>query len=320
MLLRKKGNDKDQVTELRGSHAVPHSIPRGIQQREQAEEKLKAINHQLNAANQQIDAANQQLKASNQQLHASEAALARIESIYRKSIENAHGVPYQIRFFDNQFEFIGSKCQELFGIPSEKITPDDIIELYEQRIITTPKPSKNHLAWFKALERGDKELAEAKRKAFHDEVSRGETPDHVTVDFRIRLKNGQTKWFSDNILLLRDSQTGEVTGSLGIYQDITERKLTEQQLADERNLLRTLINNVPDYLYAKDTKSRFIVANQATANIMKAGTPEQLIAKTDFDFYPEEFVKEFYSDEQKILFYGRKSLIESESNCVLCGL
>ncbi|MFC1677490.1 PAS domain S-box protein [Planctomycetota bacterium] len=285
-----------------------------ITERKLAEEKLKAVNQQLNAANQQLKAANQQFKASNQQLRASEETLARIESIYRRTIENARGVPYQIRFSDYKFEFVGSGCEELFGIESEKITPADIIELYEERIITNPNPSKNHLGWFEAIERGDDELAEAKHKAFHDEISRGETPDHVTVDFRIRLKNGLIKWMSDNVLFLRDPKTGKVTGSLGIYQDITERKLAEQQLADERNLLRTLINNVPDYLYAKDTQSRFIVANQATANIMRAETPEQLIGKTDFDFYPEELVSDFYSDEQKILSTGEPLIDKDEPN------
>jgi PAS domain-containing protein len=66
------------------------------------------------------------------------------------------------------------------------------------------------------------------------------------------------------------------------------RRQTEAALAQERNLLRTLIDNLPDYIYFKDTKSRFIIGNMAVAQLMGAITPDELVGKTDFDFYPPE--------------------------------
>ena len=66
-------------------------------------------------------------------------------------------------------------------------------------------------------------------------------------------------------------------------QEVTERtrcKETEKNLTEERNLLRTLIDNLPDLIYIKDAESRFIAGNRALASYMGADRPEKLIGKT----------------------------------------
>ena len=76
------------------------------------------------------------------------------------------------------------------------------------------------------------------------------------------------------------------------------------QLAEERNLLRSLIDNVPDLVYVKDTQSRFILANRAVARLMGARTPEDLLGKTDADFFPAQFANQYRADEQALLRAG----------------
>ncbi len=51
-------------------------------------------------------------------------------------------------------------------------------------------------------------------------------------------------------------------------------------------VLRTLIDHLPDAVYIKDTRSSFILGNVTVAQIMGARTPDELVSKTDFDFYP----------------------------------
>lgn len=79
--------------------------------------------------------------------------------------------------------------------------------------------------------------------------------------------------------------------------DITERKRDEEALRHERNLLRTLIDNLPDYIYVKDLERRFVVANLAVARLMGAESPNALLGKRDEDYYPETASKEFCNDE-----------------------
>jgi PAS domain S-box-containing protein len=86
------------------------------------------------------------------------------------------------------------------------------------------------------------------------------------------------------------------------YQNEKLRVEEEMKVSilDERNQLRTLIDNIPDSIYIKDRESRFIVANKKVATVM-GSTPEELINKTDFDFYTHDLASQFYEDEQTIM-------------------
>ncbi|MGA2482316.1 MAG: response regulator [Candidatus Acidiferrales bacterium] len=87
----------------------------------------------------------------------------------------------------------------------------------------------------------------------------------------------------------------------------------EDALADERRMLRTLIDNVPDLLYVKDTDSRFVVANLPVARLMGAKTPDALLGKNDFDFYSKDLATAFYEDEQNVIRSGQPLLNREET-------
>ena len=74
-------------------------------------------------------------------------------------------------------------------------------------------------------------------------------------------------------------------------------------LANERTLLRTMIDLIPAFIYAKDTSSRFIAMNAALARNMGTDSA-QAIGKTDFDFFEPDLAQKFYSDEQALLKSG----------------
>ena len=92
---------------------------------------------------------------------------------------------------------------------------------------------------------------------------------------------------------------------LGTYEDITKRKQAEEALVQERNLVYTLMDNLPDPIYFKDAESRFIRINQAAARRFGINDPVQAIGKTDFDFFTEEHARPAYEDEQAILRSGQ---------------
>jgi PAS domain S-box-containing protein len=83
-------------------------------------------------------------------------------------------------------------------------------------------------------------------------------------------------------------------------RDITERKAMEETLARERNLLRALMDNLPDHIFVKDTASRFLMANAATLRSLGAARQEEVLGKTDFDFLEREVAEKFYRDEQEV--------------------
>ncbi len=94
--------------------------------------------------------------------------------------------------------------------------------------------------------------------------------------------------------------------------DITDRKRAEDAIQEERNLLRTLIDHLPDAVYVKDTQSRFVTANLACALVTGAATPGDLLGKTDHDFYPEAMAAEYLSDEQELMRSGEPLINKDE--------
>ena len=89
-----------------------------------------------------------------------------------------------------------------------------------------------------------------------------------------------------------------------------ERRSLADALAHERNVLRTMIDLIPAFIYAKDAQSRFTACNKLVANRMGV-EPEGLIGKTDFDFFPREMAATFFADEQALIQSG-KPLIDRE--------
>jgi len=96
-----------------------------------------------------------------------------------------------------------------------------------------------------------------------------------------------------------------------LQSEIDDRLLAEETLSEERRMLRALIDNVPDFMYVKDARSCFVVANASLAESMGVTSPADLLGKTDFDFYPKRLAKQFYEDEQLVV-RQKKILLEHE--------
>ncbi len=101
----------------------------------------------------------------------------------------------------------------------------------------------------------------------------------------------------------------------GIVRDITERKQIETERARERTLLRTLIDSLPDRIYAKDSEGRFTLKNQADASQMGVASPDEVIGKTDFDYYPVEIAEQYAGDDKGVISSGQ-ALINREEHVV----
>jgi len=105
---------------------------------------------------------------------------------------------------------------------------------------------------------------------------------------------------------------GTIIGSQGILLDVTERKRAEAQLANERDLLRALLSSSTDAIYFKDRHSRFLRSSTALARLFNLSSPDQLIGKSDFDFFGEEHARRAFEDEQEIIRTGQPVIGKTE--------
>ncbi len=85
-----------------------------------------------------------------------------------------------------------------------------------------------------------------------------------------------------------------------------------QELFQEKNLLKALLENTPDYIYFKDKESRFIRTSNAHANAFNLDNPEEVVGKTDFDFFDEEHARAAFEDEQEVIRTGKAISIEEK--------
>jgi len=138
----------------------------------------------------------------------------------------------------------------------------------------------------------------------------GNIPPGQAFERMIRRKDGDMLPILIEDRFLHD-KAGNIAGIRSTIQNITKRKRAEESLAQERNLLRTLIDNMPDNIFVKDTQSRFVIANIAVARLMGT-TPEGLLGKTDFDFYPKELAAKYYAGGQKVVRTGKPLVAQEE--------
>jgi len=95
---------------------------------------------------------------------------------------------------------------------------------------------------------------------------------------------------------------------VGIIRNITERKGAEARLAHERHLLRALLDASPDDIYFKDRESRFIRCSRSMTRRFRVNTADELVGKTDFDFFSGELALQFFEEEQQIIRTGKPVL------------
>lgn len=138
-------------------------------------------------------------------------------------------------------------------------------------------------------------------------VVRGELPE-FSLEYACPSPD-QPRWF-----LLRATRFGG-EGPVRIvvaHVNITQRKLAEEALWAERNLLRTLVDSLPVAAYAKDRAGRKTLVNPVDAYNLGVASPREALGKTDFDFFPREAAERFVADDQAVLRDGQPVLNREE--------
>ena len=185
-----------------------------------------------------------------------ESALQESEQKFRQLAENLHQVLWitdlersQMLYISPAYEEIwGRSCKSLYENPNsliDSVHPEDIEKLIN--------------------------LVANNNQAFD-------------IEYRIIQPDGSMRWIRDQAFPLKD-ETGAVYRVVGIAEDITKSKETTVALKQSQNFLRQIIDTNPNLIFVKDLQERFVLANQAFAEIYGT-TVEELIGKTEADFNP----------------------------------
>ncbi|WP_051283793.1 PAS domain S-box protein [Desulforegula conservatrix] len=97
---------------------------------------------------------------------------------------------------------------------------------------------------------------------------------------------------------------GDKTRCIGVVRDITERKQYEEELHHSRQVLRMILDNIPQRVFWKDKGLRYAGCNRLFAEDTGLDTPEAVIGKTDYDFSWKEDAEKFRAEDMKIMGTG----------------
>jgi len=97
-----------------------------------------------------------------------------------------------------------------------------------------------------------------------------------------------------------------------LEDEIMQRTRLNSELNAERNLLNTLIDNIPDAVFANDIHKRYLVVNKATAKIMGVNSKEDMIGHTSLDYQTEDTANLMLSSDDQVLKNGHPLTIPQE--------
>ena len=114
----------------------------------------------------------------------------------------------------------------------------------------------------------------------------------------------------------REQLAEELTEAYARFAELeaseVEHRRVQEALVQDRYLLGTFLDNIPDHVYFKDVDSRFIRISKSIVNWFGLDDPMQMIGKTDFDFFAEEHARPAYEDEQEVMRSGQPAVKEEK--------
>lgn len=150
---------------------------------------------------------------------------------------------------------------------------------------------------------------------FLEEVIKEKTIKH---EIKLIKKDGCIVYANIAISVIYEKDN-KIVSYIILFSDITERIKFENELKYEKHLFLSLLNNIPDFIYYKDTYGKFLRVNLAFAKWMGYENPDEIIGKTDYDFFEKELADTYANIEKKITSTGKGILNFDEYNKTISG-
>jgi len=122
---------------------------------------------------------------------------------------------------------------------------------------------------------------------------------------------GRRHWYLTSKIPITDDK-GNLTYLLTVSHDITQIKKAQEIIAQEKMLLRTLIDNIPDIIFIKDREGRRIMSNRAEIEYTGFKSELELLGKTDIDLFPDETGRRGYNDDMEVINKGVRIINREE--------
>ncbi|MGZ0655329.1 PAS domain S-box protein [Coraliomargarita sp. W4R72] len=157
--------------------------------------------------------------------------------------------------------------------------------------------------WERTVHPDDKEPAEIMRQQHLSGESK-----YYDAQFRQRHKNGEWRWINARGKVVEWTPEGEPQRMSGTHMDITVQKHAELALSESKRMLRHVMDTIPARVFWKDNNCIFLGGNKLLAEDLGLKSSNELVGKTDFDFFSQEEAIRFQEDDQQVMCTGTSKI------------
>ncbi|MGO8942314.1 MAG: PAS domain S-box protein [Syntrophobacteraceae bacterium] len=213
-----------------------------------------------------------------------EEALRRSEGKYRELVENANSIILR-RDSRGRVTFFNEFAQRFFGYSEQEILGKNLVGT-----IVPPFESTT-----------GRDL-----KRMIEDIGRDPGRYAVNVSENMR-RNGERVWIAWTNKPVRD-ENGRIVEVLGVGNDITELKRARDELFNSRQMLQSVLDNIPQRVFWKDRNSVFVGCNKAF--VLDCGYEEQseLVGKTDYEHASAATADLYRGDDREVMESGRPKI------------
>jgi len=270
------------TTSYKANGEVDHYIAQivDITDRKRAEDALQQANAELENRVQErtaeLLAANAALKEQIAERERAEAALSRSEAYLRKIFDHSNDAIFVIDVQADCIYDANPQAAAMLGYSREELTQCCVSDIHPDEL-----PLMNELA----------DVVIEKGYGWTDELT-CRRKDGIKIPAEISASS-----FEHN----------SKPAMLCLVRDVSQRREAERALREERNLLRTILDNAADFIFVKDRQGRFVLMNQA--GLERIGAREDdLIGQTADAYYDAEKAAAFNKTDRIVLETGQALL------------
>jgi PAS domain S-box-containing protein len=121
-------------------------------------------------------------------------------------------------------------------------------------------------------------------------------------------RDGTERQIADSGAPISDAE-GSVIGVVLVFRDVTEEYRMHEALRQSDALYRSLVAHIPQCILRKDLEGRFTFADESFCRLL-GKSPEEVLGKTDFDFYPSDLAEKYRNDDRRVV----ETLVEFQTD------
>jgi two-component system CheB/CheR fusion protein len=263
-----------------------------------AVEELETSNEELQASNEELQASNEELQSTNEELQSVNEELYTVNTEYQRKI---------------------GELTELANDMDNLLSATDIGTIFLDAELKIRRFTPQIAGSFSLVAHDvGRSIQTFAHRMDHPELV-DELKHVLATGERIERQLNDVAGKSLFLRILPYRAKGRVDGVVLTLIDMTSVRAAEDALFHERYLLNSLMFGVPDAIYFKDTRGRFIRMNRAMAERLGLGSPEEAVGKTAFELSQQQRALALHQEDEVVLRTGEAQLYREEKRAASDG-